>query len=260
MSELIKMSKLIKTDKKKFDDIYQHSYMIKEWCEYLINENQTPLVISPEESDSEKDINLDEGDSEEELKIIPTVENNYFIIYYDEGYNNYGYKQGLEVKITEPYQYAHMYVPVNSKIKQIQFVGNHTISHPGAFENLYDLIEIKGKLTLKGNMSRMFAGCCKLFKIGDNWDTKGVTNMSEMFARATVFNGIIINWNISNVISMDMMFYKATTFNQNLNNWDTSNVKFMKGMFGCGCPMYIFHYNKFDTFKAGISLNELTVY
>ena len=193
MYSLDELTELIKTDKKKFDIVHKNSIITTQWCELLIDENNP--VISP------------------------AKETKNYVLFYTKNYKKYKLK-----KITGNWRKR----IVNwSTVTRIHFIGNHVISEPRMFSGMFWLKEIYGKLTLKGDISDMFENCPNLQKIGNNWDTKEVTNM----------NGL---------------FYNAYKFNQDLNNWDTSNVKDMKSMF-YRCDINECNYSSFiipQTFRG----------
>lgn len=191
MYSLDELSELIKTDNEKFDIVYKNSIITTQWCELLIAENKSSAIIIPNNS--------------------PEKETTSYVLFYTKDCKKYKLK-----KITNDWR---EHIEEWSNVSRIHFIGNHVISEPRMFSSMFWLKEIYGKLTLTGDISAMFENCPNLRKIGNNWNTKEVTNM----------NGL---------------FYRAYKFNQNLNNWDTSNVKDMGGMFH-GCAIDEYNYSSF---------------
>ena len=137
---------------------------------------------------------------------------------------------------------------------------SYMFAYTDAFNNGGNPQMFQPGITLKANMTGMFANALAFNRPIGNWDVSDVTNMSYMFRNNKLFNQSLSSWDVSNVTDMSFMFAltdafnnggntqmfqpgitlkanmtcmfnSALAFNTPIGNWNVSNVVNMNGLF-----------------------------
>ena len=126
---------------------------------------------------------------------------------------------------------AKAYAVNNSSTLEIHTSKARFLANADCSEMFYNLSDVKG------------------IYLGDNFDTRNVTNMSKMFCGCKSLSFLdVSNFKTGNVTDMSWMFYNCTGLTSlDVNSFDTGNVTSMKSMFGNCSSLSSLDVSGFDT-------------